>query len=358
MTRKINEMNVALMAAVIMMSMQASALAANITVVQDTDINVEQYSEPQKAETTFTETESTTITSEFTTEYITKEYTTEETTETTTEETTEEITEETTETTEATTEEITEETTEATTEAVTFAPGIDIDVLNSNYFQIQDNYGNIYIYVYTGTDVKLYTQDGKEADVDILTGNDIQIVGDGGPLASTEATTETTTVCSKSGHSGSSGGHRRIKSVSTTTEATTETTTKDMQAHVSQDKKTVRMQIGNNSMYVDGSIYETNSSPYISQGYTLVPLRCISAVFDAQVGWDNDTKTAYINTDSAQTCFTIDSDRMVVNGCYEKIPKSAELCAGRTYVPIRALGEALGADVSWIQDTKTVLVAK
>ena len=111
-------------------------------------------------------------------------------------------------------------------------------------------------------------------------------------------------------------------------------------------------------MNIDGQVVTTDSEPYISEGYTLVPLRCISDVFDAQVDWDNDTKTAIIKADGIETRFNIDSDCMNINGVTTSIPKSAEIHAGRTYVPLRALGEALGAQVNWIANTKSVWVIK
>jgi hypothetical protein len=49
---------------------------------------------------------------------------------------------------------------------------------------------------------------------------------------------------------------------------------------------------------------------------------------------------------------------MNVNGKSVSIPKSAEVKDGRTYVPLRAMGESINANVSWIPDSKSILVIK
>lgn len=388
MTKIIKRLNAMLVTGIIAISTVTSAFAADITVAKDTDISVIQYTEETESTTEKLSETTTKKAAEVTTEKV-AEAATEKAAEVTTEKTTEAATEEITE---VTTEEITEVTTEKATEATTEAAdknnqgdaGVDIDVLNSNYFQISDNYGNIYIYVYTGTDIKVYTPDGKEADVDILAGNDIQIIGDEYDKAIPsrsetvdETTTEVTTEAVKtktsrdrssskkrsSSRGGrSSGGNSSTKAAAPVSETVTQTPAETTAAAVYNEpesrKRIVRMSINSSSMNVDGTVYNTDSSPYISNNYTLVPLRCISTAFDAQVTWDNNTKTAFINTDNINACFTIGSDTMLINGRIKQIPKSAEIRDGRTYVPIRALGEAIGADVSWMQDTKTVLITK
>ncbi len=54
------------------------------------------------------------------------------------------------------------------------------------------------------------------------------------------------------------------------------------------------MTIGNPEFTVDGEKTTLLSSPYISNGRTMVPLRVISEAFGAEVGWDGPTKTVTI----------------------------------------------------------------
>ena len=45
-------------------------------------------------------------------------------------------------------------------------------------------------------------------------------------------------------------------------------------------------------LYVDGSALQTDVQPAIISGRTLVPLRAIFEALDAQVQWDGATRTA------------------------------------------------------------------
>ena len=49
---------------------------------------------------------------------------------------------------------------------------------------------------------------------------------------------------------------------------------------------------------------------------------------------------------------------IVINGCIIKTPVNAFLENDTTYVPVRAIAEALGASVSWNDETKTATVVK
>lgn len=52
----------------------------------------------------------------------------------------------------------------------------------------------------------------------------------------------------------------------------------------------------------------------------------------------------------------IGSDKAVVNGEEITLDSSAFEENGRTFVPVRFVFEALGADVEWIQDEKQIIL--
>ena len=138
-----------------------------------------------------------------------------------------------------------------------------------------------------------------------------------------------------------------------TTESVTETTT---EAAVNS----VKVQMGSNIMYVNDNAVEIDAAPYIqlSSSSAMVPLRAISeALYGGEdtVGWDADTKTVTINYGGNVINFTIGSDIMKINGAEKPIANGvkAEIKDGRTFIPFRALGEALDAKVSWNANTKT-----
>lgn len=274
-----------------------------------------------------------------------------------------------------------EEDTNAETDEITKDSSSNININNTNDIEIIGNTGTIHINIYNGIDVDIDNKDGQEADVNVFSGNEIEVNSNDMPntpletqesetieeieTETIEETIETTTEAVKiTSRGSSSGGRRSSKGKSSVLNTPKESDEKEekpaenKEAKTEKEKKVVCMTIGSNLMNINGEITETDSAPYISNNYTLVPLRCISTVFDAEVDWDNSTKTAIITADAAETRFVINSDTMFVNGVAMAIPKSAEITGGRTYVPLRALGEALGANVSWIPDSKSVLIIK
>ena len=63
------------------------------------------------------------------------------------------------------------------------------------------------------------------------------------------------------------------------------------------DKKEIIMKIGSPNIYVNGTdTIVLDVAPKIINSRTLVPLRAVSEVFDANVQWDNDTRTVTITT--------------------------------------------------------------
>ena len=274
----------------------------------------------------------------------------------------------------------TEETTRKETEnADNTSSDTNVNIDNTNYVEINNNTGNVYVNIYNGIGVDINNNGNKEADVNVLVDNEIGIIGNETSSETqetetaeetktieetTEETTEKTTETPKrSSHSSSRRRSYSSKKKSAVLNTSNKTVDKVKEVNADEvedekEKKVVCMTIGSNLMNINGEAVETDTSPYISNSYTLVPLRCISTVFDAEVEWDKNTKTAIIKADGIETRFTINSYTMLVNGRTVMIPKAAEIKNGRTYVPLRALGESLNANVSWIPDSKSVLIIK
>lgn len=58
--------------------------------------------------------------------------------------------------------------------------------------------------------------------------------------------------------------------------------------------KSIQMQIGNNSVVVDGKQIAIDVAPEISNGYTMIPIAFIAPLFDAKTIWDGTTNTIII----------------------------------------------------------------
>lgn len=96
----------------------------------------------------------------------------------------------------------------------------------------------------------------------------------------------------------------------------------------------------------------------IDSGRTLVPLRAIFEGLGASVAWDGATRTVTSTLDDTTVVMTVDSAVMYKNDQVLTLDVPAKIVNGRTMVPVRAVGEAFGADVRWDGATRTVYVTQ
>ncbi len=121
-------------------------------------------------------------------------------------------------------------------------------------------------------------------------------------------------------------------------------------------KTTIELQIDNDIVYVDGNPKKMDAKPYISNGHTFVPLRIIAEGFDAEVIWVPETKGINITLGDKVISMQIGSNKAIINNKVVNLDAPPEIKQGRTFVPLRFVSEALGAEVNWNEKTKTVTI--
>lgn len=82
-------------------------------------------------------------------------------------------------------------------------------------------------------------------------------------------------------------------------------------------------------------------------GRVLVPLRGVLEQMGAFVGWDAPNRTVIAQRGDRDVVLPIGSRTAKVNGQPVQLDVPAVVMAGTTMVPLRFVGEALGADVTW-----------
>ena len=112
--------------------------------------------------------------------------------------------------------------------------------------------------------------------------------------------------------------------------------------------------------FADGVNVSVNDNVIEAQGVivdsrTLVPVRGVFEELGYTVDWDAETKTATLSGEktvviqSGSEVFTVDGEEVV-----PEVPQ--QIIEDRFMLPLRAIGEAVGAEVDWDAETKTVLI--
>ena len=113
----------------------------------------------------------------------------------------------------------------------------------------------------------------------------------------------------------------------------------------------VRLQIGSVEYTVDGVTMVSEVAPFIDAAYnrTMVPLRLISEALGATVTWTEETRTVTITQNGVVIPLQLDTPLPDGMG----VPT---LLDGRTFVPAAYVGQMLGATITWDAETQAVYI--
>ncbi|HJV45434.1 MAG TPA: copper amine oxidase N-terminal domain-containing protein [Bacillota bacterium] len=96
-------------------------------------------------------------------------------------------------------------------------------------------------------------------------------------------------------------------------------------------------------------------APFIDEnGRTQLPVRAVSGALGAMVGWDPQDGTVTILKDGKAVSITVGSYVMNVGGVFVQNDSAPLIKDGRVFLPLRIIAEALGAEVTWNAETQTV----
>ncbi|MDD4664262.1 MAG: copper amine oxidase N-terminal domain-containing protein, partial [Caldisericia bacterium] len=116
---------------------------------------------------------------------------------------------------------------------------------------------------------------------------------------------------------------------------------------------TITLQIGNRlaSIKINEATNEIilDAPPFIQSGYTMVPLRFIGEAFGARIEWNPGYRiiTLELEQKGLQIVLTVDSQSAYINGKKTTLEVPPVIRMGRTFVPLRFIGEAIGCTVEW-----------
>lgn len=109
---------------------------------------------------------------------------------------------------------------------------------------------------------------------------------------------------------------------------------------------------------VDGDTVTFNAQkPVIVNGRTLIPLRGVFEKMGYAVEWVGETKTAVLKADNVTVKVSAGKSDFQVNNQAKALDVPAQIMNGSMMLPLRAVGEAAGANVTWNGAKKLVEIS-
>ncbi len=119
---------------------------------------------------------------------------------------------------------------------------------------------------------------------------------------------------------------------------------------------TVVAQASTMDVYFNGEEFNGDSKPFVQKGVTYLPIRDFAEMFDVKVSFDNKTQTVKLEGDDRVVLLVVGKKEYSING--EKFTADAApiLKDGRTYLPLRVAGSAFDADIKYDKETESIYI--
>lgn len=119
----------------------------------------------------------------------------------------------------------------------------------------------------------------------------------------------------------------------------------------------VRLWMGRDYMEQNGEQVALEAAPFVTDaGRSFVPLRALGEAIGAEFTWDNAAKRVTYLRDGRTLELRVGSAYIVVNGKTLPIDAPPQLVNDRVFVPIRVISENLGFAVNWLSAEKAAVI--
>ncbi len=129
-------------------------------------------------------------------------------------------------------------------------------------------------------------------------------------------------------------------------------------------KTEVKLTINSTTAYINGKAQTLDAAPINRNNRTMLPVRFLANAFGVAndgIKWSAETRTATLSNATTTIVVTIDKPYMTVNGQRVELDSPAIIESNRTYLPVRAIANALGVsndNIAWDAKTNTATLVK
>jgi uncharacterized protein YkwD len=118
----------------------------------------------------------------------------------------------------------------------------------------------------------------------------------------------------------------------------------------------VQAEARENLIFINGQKLITQQTPFLTNNRVLVPFRAIFEAVGAEVHWDGNSVKITANKGQTKLAMIIGSSTASIDGQSMLLDVSPQIVAGRSFVPLRFVGEALGFAVTYDQASGWIFI--
>ena len=112
-----------------------------------------------------------------------------------------------------------------------------------------------------------------------------------------------------------------------------------------------------NILFIDGLPVSLDVPPAMQNGRILVPFRAIAEALNVEVNWDGKTQKISAAAGEDRIELTIGSKTAYHNLTPILLDVGPQIIDGRTLIPLRFFGTALGCTVNWVENSREVQIS-
>ncbi|MFC0332233.1 copper amine oxidase N-terminal domain-containing protein [Paenibacillus sepulcri] len=121
---------------------------------------------------------------------------------------------------------------------------------------------------------------------------------------------------------------------------------------------TIWMKVNSKQLKLNGIVSQMDTTPFVWNGLTFIPLRFLSDGIGAEAVFDAKTGMITVKADKDVLKFWVGKDYMTVNGVNKSVGTKVIVKDGRTAIPLRFIGELLGWDVHYQKSDQSITLTK
>lgn len=112
------------------------------------------------------------------------------------------------------------------------------------------------------------------------------------------------------------------------------------------------------AVYLDGTVLLMDTLPQVREERTMVPIRAVAEALGADVAWNGESNQVILTRAGETVVMALGSTIAMVDGKPEKMDVAPYADQNRTYIPVRYVSEFFGQTVSWDQDSRRVDISE